>query len=81
MADQDRIIDREKNGTINVLMWREKRKIDVSFHVGDRVIDILRRLDSPVDGTLVFNDDDPLPLDMDVRGSMNLKIISVASGG
>ncbi len=66
---------------INIMLWRERRRIDVSIRNGERVMDILKRVGSSIDGTLVFDGDTPLPLDEEIIGSPELKIISVASGG
>ncbi len=67
--------------TIKIMLWRERRRIDVPIRNGDRVIDIIKKVGSSIDGTLVFDGDTPLPLDEEIIGSPELKIISVASGG
>ncbi|MCK5772933.1 MAG: hypothetical protein KAH57_04025 [Thermoplasmata archaeon] len=67
--------------TIKVTLWRERRSIDVEIHDGDMVIDIVKKVGLPIDGTLVFDGDIPLPIDGEITGYPELKIISVASGG
>ncbi len=82
MMDPDHRLEVDDTSrTIKITLWRERRSIDVTINDGDRVIDIIKRLGSPIDGTLVFDGDMPLPIDGEIKGSPELKIISVASGG
>ena len=82
MMDPDRRLEVDDTSrTIKITLWRERRSIDVTISDGDRVIDIIKRVGSPIDGTLVFDGDTPLPIDGEIKGFPELKIISVASGG
>ncbi len=66
---------------LNIDISREKRSIEVEVISSDRIIDILRRVDLPVDGVLVFMEDRPIPLDTALGDIENIKVINVASGG
>ncbi len=82
MMDPDRRLGVDDTSrTIKITLWRERRNIDLTIRNGDRVMDIIKRVGLPIDGTLVFDGDTPLPVDGEIKGSPELKIISVASGG
>ena len=67
--------------TLKVALWRERREVEVIASKGDRVHDLISNLGIPVDGTLVLDGNVPVPIDAEVEGTMELKLISVASGG
>ena len=69
--------------TIRVDLSRSGRSENVSISMDSTVIDLVRKLNEPIDGVIVLQDGRPIPLDQTidmVRNSV-LKVISVASGG
>jgi sulfur carrier protein ThiS len=57
--------------------------LEVEADEGSNMIDIIRKVDQPVDGVLVFLGSRPVPLDTPIVeiGEAELRIVSVASGG
>ncbi|MGA1819574.1 MAG: hypothetical protein ACMUHU_01050 [Thermoplasmatota archaeon] len=64
-----------------LILQREQEKISADIAPGNRVMDLLDGAGVPLDGALVFLEDSPVPLDMEVEDGMVLKVIRVASGG
>ena len=66
---------------IRIFLTREKQKRTLSVNPGDTVLDLLSSLKIHPDGVLVFSENEPIPLDENVEGMDELKIVNVASGG
>ena len=64
-----------------LFMQKEREEVSVVFAPGDRVMDLLDRVDVPVDGALAFREGVPVPLDAEVEDGLVLSVIIVASGG
>ncbi|MFO7792774.1 MAG: MoaD/ThiS family protein [Candidatus Saliniplasma sp.] len=53
----------------------------VKLEPGKLVSDLVKKLDHHQDSVIVLNDGEPLPLDEELDEDMNLKVVSVVSGG
>jgi sulfur carrier protein ThiS len=60
---------------------REKREVEVNVTDEQTFIDVLGSEGMPLDGVLVFNKGDPVPIDSLVRGFDRVTVVNVASGG
>ncbi len=72
-----------KNIRINVHLERENERIVIDIDRDSTLMDLIREMGQPVDGVLIFNGPEPLPLDTlmtDIKGN-DIRLIAVASGG
>ena len=69
------------DGKITVVLHRGDREVKVEMEPGDRIMDILDRIEVPLDGVLVFRDGVPVPVDEEAIGIHRIRVIRVASGG
>ncbi|MGA1794045.1 MAG: hypothetical protein ACMUHM_08845 [Thermoplasmatota archaeon] len=74
-------MDRSEPGGVTLILHREQEKRYIDIAPGDVVMDLLDDIGMPLDGTLVFSEGSPVPLDMEVEDEMVLTVIRVASGG
>ncbi len=68
---------------INVHLEREKERISMDIDSDSTLMDLIREIGQPIDGILIFNGHEPLPLDTvlnDIKGN-DIRLITVASGG
>ena len=61
------------------IFGRGSRPVDVAE--GEPVWKIVRSLELPVDGTIILDNDSPIPEDTPVAPDMKLTLIGVVSGG
>ncbi len=69
--------------TIRADIARSGRTENISLPMSSTIIDLLRKLNEPIDGVIVLQDGRPIPIDqtVDMVRNSELKVISVASGG
>jgi len=73
--------DAERKRPITLVLLREARSEKVPHTGGATVMDLIRGSGLPVDGTLAFYDDRPVPLDHMPEPGSRLTLVTVASGG
>ena len=67
---------------IETKLYPENKTTALDFKVESAtVMDVLSRLNIKPDTVVVIKDNDPIPIDDDVKDGDKLKIIKVASGG
>ena len=67
---------------IEIKLYPENKTTALDFKVESAtVMDVLSRLNIKPDTVVVTKDNDPIPIDEDVKDGDKLKIIKVASGG
>ena len=67
---------------IEIKLYPENKTTALDFKVESAtVMDVLSRLNIKPDTVVVIKDNDPIPIDEDVKDGDKLKIIKVASGG
>lgn len=66
---------------LKLFLQKEGREIEVEVKEGQTLIEVLKGIDLPLDGILVFDNGRPIPLDSLAHEFDVLTIISVSSGG
>ncbi len=67
--------------SLQTMKVKVKGEGDINLQKGSDVSSLVKELDYHLDSVIVLSDDEPLPLDHDLKEEMELKIISVVSGG
>ena len=68
---------------IKVNLSREKRSELIEMRGDETLMDLVRKMEQPLDGVLIMSDGVPFPLDMKMEElpGTEISLVAVASGG